>query len=315
MQEIIPPVDRELLKKELSEDKFLRYTNFGNRMVYIITAHNAPNVMRELGRLREEAFRLGGGGTGKDCDIDEFDTMPNPYKQLVVWDPEDEEIVGGYRYIEGNQVAFDAMGNPLLSTTEIFRFSDTFIKEYLPYTIELGRSFVQPKYQSSRKGVFSLDNLWDGLGGLVTENAGWMRYFFGKVTMYTSFNKEARDTLLYYLQKYHKDPGQLVIPIEPIVMETPTAKLDAFYQGLDLDEAYKAAGKRIRELGENIPPLFNSYIKLSPDMLTFGTCVNHHFGGVEETGILIDVHRIYPEKKERHIPLDLDSVKNPPEKN
>ena len=176
MQDIIPPVSRELLKQELTEDKFLRYTNFGNRLVYVVTAHDAPNVMQELGRLREEAFRSGGGGTGKSADIDEFDTMPDPYKQLVVWDPAEEEIVGGYRFIEGNRVKFSADGKPLLSTTEIFRLSDQFIKEYLPKTIELGRSFVQPKYQSARRGVFSLDNLWDGLGGLVTINKSWMQY-------------------------------------------------------------------------------------------------------------------------------------------
>lgn len=311
MQEIIPPVEREKIKDELSQEKFLRYTNFGNRLVYVVTAHNAPNTMLELGRLREEAFRLGGGGTGKSADIDEFDTMPNPYKQLVVWDPEDEEIVGGYRFIEGNQVGFDAQGKPELSTTEIFRFSRQFIEEYLPQTIELGRSFVQPRYQSARKGVFSLDNLWDGLGGLVAANKGWMNYFFGKVTMYTSYNKEARDTLLYYVQKYHKDPENLVIPIDPIRMETPSEKLDRLYAGLNLEDAYKVANRRIRELGENIPPLFNSYIKLSPEMRSFGTCVNPHFGGVEETGILIRIDEIYPTKKERHIPEKLEDVQKP----
>lgn len=312
MQDIIPPISRELLKQELTEDKFLRYTNFGNRLVYVVTAHDAPNVMQELGRLREEAFRSGGGGTGKSADIDEFDTMPDPYKQLVVWDPAEEEIVGGYRFIEGNRVKFSADGKPLLSTTEIFRFSDRFIKEYLPKTIELGRSFVQPKYQSARRGVFSLDNLWDGLGGLVTINKSWMQYFFGKVTMYTSYNKEARDTLLYYVNRYHHDPEDLVIPIDPIQPVTPKAQLDGLFSGLDMEEAYKVANKRIRELGENIPPLFNSYIKLSPEMRSFGTCINTHFGGVEETGILIKIDEIYPTKKERHIPENIESVQMPP---
>lgn len=312
MQDIIPPISRELLKQELTEDKFLRYTNFGNRLVYVVTAHDAPNVMQELGRLREEAFRSGGGGTGKSADIDEFDTMPDPYKQLVVWDPAEEEIVGGYRFIEGNRVKFSADGKPLLSTTEIFRFSDQFIQEYLPKTIELGRSFVQPKYQSARRGVFSLDNLWDGLGGLVTINKSWMQYFFGKVTMYTSYNKEARDTLLYYVNHYHHDPEDLVIPIDPIQPVTPKAQLDGLFSGLDMEEAYKVANKRIRELGENIPPLFNSYIKLSPEMRSFGTCINTHFGGVEETGILIKIDEIYPTKKERHIPENIESVQVPP---
>lgn len=309
MQAIIPPVERHLIEQELTPDKFLRYTNFGDRLIYVVTAHNAPNTMRELGRIREEAFRSGGGGTGKELDIDEFDTMPDPYKQLVVWDPEDREIVGAYRFIEGNRVKFDAKGAPLLSTTEIFTFSDRFLKEYLPKTIELGRSFVQLKYQSSRNGVFSLDNLWDGLGGLVTINKSWMRYFFGKVTMYTSFNKEARDTLLYYVSKYHKDPERLVLPINPIKQETPEEKLQALFKDLSLEDAYKVAAKRIRELGESIPPLFNSYIKLSPKMRSFGTCVNHHFGDVEETGILIKMDEIYHSKKERHVPETIEEVR------
>lgn len=309
MQPIIPPVERPLIEQELTQDKFLRYTNFGDRMIYVITAHDSPNIMREVGRLREEAFRQGGGGTGKETDIDEFDTMPDPYKQLLVWDPQDREIVGGYRFIEGNRVRFATDGTPLLSTTEIFRFTDKFIKEYLPQTIELGRSFVQIKYQSSRNGVFSLDNLWDGLGGLVTVNKDWMRYFFGKVTMYPSFNKEARDTLLYYVSSYHKDPDHLLQPLNPLQAVTPLEKLQALFNGLDLEEAYKAASKRIRELGENIPPLFNSYIKLSPKMRSFGTCVNPHFGDVEETGILIKMDEIYPSKKERHVPQNIEEVR------
>ena len=309
MQPIIPPVERPLIEQELTQDKFLRYTNFGDRMIYVITAHDSPNIMREVGRLREEAFRQGGGGTGKETDIDEFDTMPDPYKQLLVWDPQDREIVGGYRFIEGNRVRFATDGTPLLSTTEIFRFTDKFITEYLPQTIELGRSFVQIKYQSSRNGVFSLDNLWDGLGGLVTVNKDWMRYFFGKVTMYPSFNKEARDTLLYYVSSYHKDPDHLLQPLNPLQAVTPLEKLQALFNGLDLEEAYKAASKRIRELGENIPPLFNSYIKLSPKMRSFGTCVNPHFGDVEETGILIKMDEIYPSKKERHVPQTIEEVR------
>ncbi|MCM1040897.1 MAG: GNAT family N-acetyltransferase [Bacteroides sp.] len=314
MQAIIPPVERHLIEQELTQDKFLRYTNFGDRMVYVVTAHDSPHIMQEIGRLREEAFRQGGGGTGKETDIDGFDTMPDPYKQLLVWDPQDKEIVGGYRFIEGNRVKFDAQGTPLLSTTEIFTFSDKFIKEYLPKTIELGRSFVQLKYQSSRNGVFSLDNLWDGLGGLVTSNEDWMEYFFGKVTMYTNFSKEARDTLLYYVSVYHKDPDRLVIPINPIQRVTSIEKLQKLFDGLSLEEAYKVTSKRVRELDENIPPLFNSYIKLSPKMRSFGTCINPHFGGVEETGILIKMDEIYPSKKERHVPQTIEEVQTPKHK-
>ena len=171
-QPIIDPVPVELLKKELTPDLQLRMTNKSNNKIYIVTAHNAPNVMREIGRLRETAFREAGGGTGKEVDIDEFDTCENCYKQLIVWNPEAEEIIGGYRYLEGTKWEMDKNGQPILATSHMFRFSERFIKDYMPYTIELGRSFVSLPYQSSKMGaksLFALDNLWDGLATLLSE--------------------------------------------------------------------------------------------------------------------------------------------------
>ena len=168
-QPIIPAVSKELLKSELTPEKLLRKTNKGNNEIYIITAHNSPNLMLEIGRLREIAFREAGGGTGKEADIDEFDTCENCYKQLIVWNPEAEEIIGGYRYLLGSDWQLDEKGQPILATSHMFHFSDKFLKEYMPYTVELGRSFVSLPYQSSRMGaksLFALDNLWDGLGAL-----------------------------------------------------------------------------------------------------------------------------------------------------
>ena len=182
MEEIIAPISKDILKAELTEERRMRFTNKSNNEIYVVTAHNAPNVMREIGRLREIAFRAAGGGTGKSMDIDEYDIMPNPYKQLVVWNPEAEEILGGYRYLLGDEVEFDEKGHPVLATAHMFEFSEKFLKEYLPYTVELGRSFVTLEYQSSRagaKGLFALDNLWDGLGALTVIKPN-MRYFFGK---------------------------------------------------------------------------------------------------------------------------------------
>jgi hypothetical protein len=300
MEKIINPIGKHLIKKELNPDRFLRKTNFGRNLLYIVTAQNSPNVMLEIGRLREIAFRNGGAGTGKNVDIDEFDTMENPYKQLVVWDPEDEEILGGYRFIEGYNVKFCDEGQPLLSSAEIFKFTDKFLHDYLPKTIELGRSFVQPAYQSSKKVKYSLDNLWDGLGALITRNPD-IHYFFGKVTMYQHFNKKARDIILYFVQKYFPDKEGIVFPSERLQFETPVEELEKMYNGFSLKDAYKLMSKTVRNLGENIPPLFNSYIKLSETMRTFGTAVNHHFGNVEETGILLTINDIYDSKKKRHL--------------
>ncbi len=305
MEQIIAPIDKALLKAELTPDKCLRKANYGNREIYSVTCHNAPNVVQEIGRLREVSFRDAGGGTGKAVDLDEFDLSEVPYRQLLVWDKDEEEIVGGYRYLEGSAIPVKE-GIPQIATSELFRFSPKFVKEYLPKTIELGRSFIQPHYQSAtdmRKGLFSLDNLWDGLGALVVYNPD-VEYFFGKVTMYTTYNVTARDYLLRFMNLYFRDEEQLVTPIEPVHLVTDLNEIDAYLKDLSLENAFKATNKKIRELGENIPPLISAYIKLSSTMKTFGTAINEHFGGVEETGILIKISDIYEDKKSRHVKIE-----------
>ncbi|MCR5678816.1 MAG: GNAT family N-acetyltransferase [Prevotella sp.] len=302
-QPIIAPVPVELLKQELTPERQLRMTNKSNNEVYIITAHNAPNVMQEIGRLREEAFREAGGGTGKAADIDEFDTCENCYKQLIVWNPEAEEIIGGYRYLEGTKWEIDAQGQPILATSHMFRFSQKFIKEYMPYTIELGRSFVSLPYQSSRMGaksLFALDNLWDGLGALTVVMPN-VRFFFGKMTMYPSYIREGRDMILYFLKKYFDDKEDLVVPMKPLKIETDEAQLAALFCGTDFKDDYRILNQEVRRLGYNIPPLVNAYMSLSPTMKLFGTAINYGFGDVEETGILISMDEVLEEKKVRHI--------------
>lgn len=303
MEKIISPISKDLIKAELTKDKLLRKTNKANNEIYIISHHNAPNVMLELGRLREIAFRAGGGGTGKSVDIDEFDTMENPYKQLLVWNPDAEEILGGYRFIAGPDIKFDENGEPILATSHLFNFSEQFNKDYLPYTLELGRSFVTLEYQSTRagsKGLFALDNLWDGLGALVVAEAS-MKYFFGKVTMYDSFDTTARDMILYFLNKHFPDPDRLVTPKEPLKINSDPETLRRIFTDGSFKGDYKILNTAVRKLGYNIPPLVNAYMSLSPQMKVFGTAINYEFGNVEETGILINKDEILEEKKKRHI--------------
>ncbi len=303
MESIIPAIDKKLLIAELTKDKFLRKTNKANNEIYIITHHNSPYVMREIARLREIAFRYYGGGTGKEIDIDEYDMMDNPYKQLIVWNPEAEEILGGYRFICGPDIKFDKNGEPELATSHLFHFSPKFINEYLPYTIELGRSFVSLEYQSTRagsKGIFALDNLWDGLGALSVAEPT-MRYFFGKVTMYDTYNAKARDMILYFMFKHFPDPDKLVYPKKSLNITTDSKVLKKLFTEDDLKTDYKILNTSVRRLGINIPPLVNAYMGLSPQMKVFGTAVNDTFGNVEETGILIDKDEILEEKRKRHI--------------
>lgn len=299
---IIPAVDKHLLEAELTKEKFLRHTNFGYNEIYVVTYYDSPNVMREISRLREITYRKAGGGTHKECDIDEYDTGIVPYKQLIVWDPERKEIIGAYRFMLCKDAPYEN-GRIKLATAELFDFSNTFKKEYLPYAIELGRSFIQPIYQSSktsRKGIFSLDNLWDGLGALVVNNPS-IKYFFGKVTMYPNYNRKARDMILYFLKKYFPDPDHLLIPHRPILIDIDEEELEKIFIGENYEDDYKILFTCVRELKENIPPLLNSYMNLSPSMRTFGTALNKSFGNVEETGIMITIDDIYPHKKERHI--------------
>lgn len=309
MLPIINKVPVERLLEELTADIFIRPTNNIGNHIYIFDGNEKPELMQEVGRLREWSFREAGGGSGKATDIDEFDLGDKPYKQLIVWNPEDKEIVGGYRF----QLCCEAKrpdGSFHLSTTEIFDFSDTLKEHYFPFTIELGRSFVQPRYQPSaenRKGLFSLDNLWDGLGSLVVIYPQ-IRYFFGKVTMYTHFNRTARDLILCFMHHYFPDREHLVKVPNPVITETDCSQLMADIADLPYKDGHRLLNLKVRELGENIPPLFNSYMNLSPSMRTFGTAINHHFGDVEETGIMVNIEDIYPSKKDRHIKSYLDYI-------
>jgi hypothetical protein len=303
MNPLIDPVELSILKSELNEATFLRTTNNGSNQIYDVNIHNSPNTLREIGRLRELTFREAGGGTGLACDLDEQDTCDKCYNQLVVWNPEDQEIVGGYRYIRCGDAEINANGEYNLATTELFHFSEKFKKDFLPYTIELGRSFVQPKYQprpENRKGLFSLDNLWDGLGALIIENPD-IKYFFGKVTMYRHFNLLARDYILSFMQHYFNDPEQLVTPVHSLPITSDVTEFINEIKNLDYKEGHKILNVRVRSLGENIPPLINSYMNLSPTMRTFGTSINEHFGDVEETGILVTLKDMYESKVGRHI--------------
>lgn len=297
MKAIIKPISRELLKQELNEDRFLRETNRAGNEIYVVTAAECPNVMKEIGRLREWAFRSAGGGTGEPVDIDEDDLAPDGYKQLVVWDPTAQEIVGGYRFIicqSGDQKH--------LSMEHYFNFTEEFRKDYLPYAIELGRSYVHPNYQSTRanaKSLYVMDNIWDGLGAIMVHNPD-KKYFFGKVTMYGHYNTEARNMLLYFLHKHFPSKEGLLEPIHPLELGIDEEAMKNLFVGENYAEDHKILQHELKERGEFIPPMINSYMGVSPSMMVFSTVINPDFGEVEETGIMITIPDMYPHKTERH---------------
>lgn len=303
MKEIIAPRPKKEIYAELTPEKLLRKTNKGGNEIYIVTAQNSPAIMHELGRLREITFREAGGGTGKETDIDTYDTQENPYKQLIVWDPDAKEILGGYRYMLCSEAPKDENGVPIMATSRVFHFSKDFVDNYLPYTLELGRSFVQPSYQSSKAGakaLFALDNLWDGLGALIVDHPE-MQYFFGKITMYEHFHSKARNLIQYFFLKYFRDKENLVYPKDPVIFDIDEKAMQKLFIGENYKEDYKILVQNVRQYGENIPPLVNAYMNLSPSMKTFGTINNEKFGNVLETGIILTIKDIYDAKVDRHI--------------
>lgn len=313
IQNIIAPVPVEAIMDELTREKFFRKTNNGGNEIYILSAHDSPNIMREIGRLREISFRDAGGGTGLDCDVDIFDTRDeNYFLQLIVWNPVDRVIIGGYRFLLCDKLPLDEHGQVDTPTSELFHYSERFVKEYLPDTIELGRSFVQPAYQPTKslsKGLYSLDNLWDGLGSLI-DIYPEAKYYFGKVTMYPHLDRTARDMILYFMKKHFPDHENLVAPRPELNLPilTDEAQLEAVFTGENYRDDYKILVRGVRERGAAVPPLVNAYMNLSSTLRSFGTALNPGFGEVEETGILVTIDDIYEEKVQRHMKYDKNEV-------
>ena len=303
MEPLGEAVPVEELMAELSRIGMLRKTNNSNNEVYLFDHHSSSILMHELGRIRELTFRHAGGGTGKALDLDEYDLNPDhPQKQLIIWDPDNREIIGGYRFIFPGKKE-KGFSVDRYASSAYFTFSPKFIRKYLPHTMELGRSFVRPEYQSAamgRKSLYALDNLWDGLGAIIIDNHQ-IKFLFGKVTMYTHYNVQARNMILYFMLKYFPDPERLAVPDDPIILDIHEGEMKLIFTGRNFKEDLKILSQEVRKLGENIPPLINAYMNLSPSMRCFGTFINHHFGNVEETGIMITVRDIYIDKINRHL--------------
>lgn len=297
MEQIIDPVDTNLILKEL-EGHLLRPSSKANNLIYDITAHECPNVMREIARLREISYRDGGGATGKAMDIDEMDTMAKPYHQLIVWDPDNQQIIGGYRYLFGSEAEI-INGQPFITSAHLFHYSERFIRDYLPQTIEFGRAFVQPMYQKREMGVkalFALDNIWDGIGAIVYNNPE-LRWMIGKVTIYPGYNETARELIYNYLETYHKGEEGLFEPYNLL----PIQHIETPFLGTNPQENYHTLQHAVREQGTVIPPMFSAYLNLTNDLQFFGNAVNDELANVYETGIMVDLNAVYPEKKERYI--------------
>jgi len=313
MQPIIEPVDRNLLMDELAHLTCLRPTHKADNLIYDFTAHTCPHLMREIARLREWSFRSAGGSSGLALDTDDMDTMAQPYHQLIVWDPIHQQIIGGYRYLCCAEATFAADGQPYITSSHLFHYSNYFIHDYLPYTIEFGRAFVQPMYQDHAMGVkslYALDNIWDGIGAVLYQHPN-VKYLIGKVTIYPSYDAISRDLIYAYLRRYHFDHKGLFAPKIPVDVSIDGQELaDDLFIGTDPQLNYQILQRAVRARGTTLPPMFSAYLNVSDSLLAFGNAVNDEMADVYETGIMIEVSQIRPDKHDRYIGAYIDYLKS-----
>lgn len=310
MKDIIAPVAPSLIKEELTIERLLRKTNKANNEIYVVNAHNAPHTMCEIGRLRELSFRTAGGGSGEETDTDEFDYLDMPYEQLIVWNPEAEEIIGGYRFFYGKNAVIKSNGQPQIAMEHLFDFSPEFIANYLPYTMEMARAFVQPKYQSSQMGVkslFALDNLWDGIGALIAL-IGDVKYLMGKVTIYPHMNEEARWAIIYFMAQFFGPKMALIYPKNPLQIPVNLKQeFDQYFTESDYKDNFRLLNSYVKQRKESIPPLIHAYIELSSSMQTYGTSQDFDFGNIYDTGMMITIDDIYEAKRARYVETFIQS--------
>lgn len=286
---IAHPQDRRLLKQELREAELLGETGDGKK-IYLFDYRSDSAVMAEIGRLREIAFRCVGEGTGQRRDLDRHDRH---YRHLILWDEEDLEIAGAYRLGEASSMPPDQ-----LYSASLFRYSEA-MAPCLAQGIELGRSFVQPRYWGRR----SLDYLWYGIGAYLRRHPE-VRYLFGPVSLSNSYPKRARDLLVWFYRHYFPDAEGLARANNPYPLE---ADLERELSSLFVGDDYSADFARLREqleyLGVSVPTLYKQYSELcEPGGVRFADFgVDADFGFCIDGLVVVDIHRVKARKRQRYI--------------
>lgn len=293
MEQVIGPIDKQLLREEIKKAPVIEEASRGNAVMHIVDCHY-PAILQEVGRIRELAFRERGAGTGKACDLDRFDLDPAlGFQQLVLWDTEAEEVMGGYRIVTGDRWTLDANGQPDLPSARLFHFSQAFIDGPMRKTVELSRSFIAAEYQRNseavRKNIFTLDCLLQGIAA-VTVRAG-MEHFFGKVTFYPDYPAEALSIVNAFMKAHCEDSPELIQPHRPFTPKKPK-DVQEYTEG-DFQQYFRSLVKRLREKGYALPPILKSYMGVCSLPVSFyGFTVDPAFGGVTEMGLICHINAV-----------------------
>ncbi len=292
---ISPAEDRRLIKKELKNSQLLGTTKDGKKIYLYEWSDNNSSVLNEIGRLREISFRKVGEGSNKKRDIDKYDRY---YKHIILWDNEDLEIVGAYRIGVAKEI-LEQFGADALYTNTLFEFN-TNLYHYLDDSIELGRSFVQPKYWGSR----ALDYLWQGIGAYLRNNPQ-IKYMYGPVSLSQSYPKVAKDMILYFYDSYFKDDENLVTPTLPYQINLDDDYMKKFVTELKLDD-YKQDFKLLKQalgfLELNVPTLYKQYADLCEEggIRFCAYNIDKDFANCVDSFILVEVAKIKEKQRKRY---------------
>ena len=289
------PEDRRDLKAALKKSYLLGLTK-DNKKIYLYE-YSSKNtaVLNELGRLREISFRKVGEGANKKRDIDKYDYY---YKHIILWDDESLEIVGAYRIGVTKEIC-DKLEDSALYTHTLFNYNVK-LKDYLPDSIELGRSFVQPKYWGSR----ALDYLWQGIGAYLRNNPQ-IKYMYGPVSISANYPKVAKDMILYFYNHYFADEEKLVSARLPYKMNIDDEYMQQFIiklNGNDYDQDFKHLKKALAFLGLSVPTLYKQYADLcqSGGIRFCAYNIDKEFSDCVDSFILVSVDKIKEKQKKRY---------------
>jgi 1-acyl-sn-glycerol-3-phosphate acyltransferase len=293
MKSIAHPESRQDIKKELKEMRLLGET-VDHKKIYLYEYSEGSIILKELGRLREITFRKVGEGSGKRRDHDEYDIY---YQHIILWDDEDLEIVGSYRIANSNKV-MELLGIEGFYTSTIFDFKEKFMP-YFEDSIELGRSFVQPKYWGSR----ALDYLWYGIGAYLKEHEN-IKYMFGAVSLSSLYSKEAQNMILYFYERHFGGYSELAESRNRYLLSNKEKKeFDEVFTGSNYRENFRTLKTNLQHYNATVPTLFKQYTELCEDggvkFLDFG--IDPDFGDCMDGLILVDVDKIKPSKRDRYI--------------
>ncbi|MCH9740891.1 MAG: lysophospholipid acyltransferase family protein [Epsilonproteobacteria bacterium] len=290
---IAHPEDRQVLKQELQTCQELGKTSDGKK-IYLYEYEKGSIILQEISRLREYTFRKVEEGTGKKRDKDEYDYY---YKHIILWDDEELEIAGAYRIAESNFVYedYDIEG---FYTNSLFGFNSGFTP-YLNNSIELGRSFVQPKYWGSR----ALDYLWQGIGAYLYENPH-IKYMFGAVTLSASLPKSAQELIIHYYDKYYGNHHELLNPKNKFLFPKDALdELSYIFNGDDAQKDFRILREQLNYYGATVPTLYKQYADLCEEggISFMGYNIDKEFGDCIDSFILVEIDKIKQKKRDRYI--------------